>query len=113
MRKLISLLLIVVLFCSCIMPASAAVKEEAELFWNKIYNIYASISVNESTGIVTCTGTVTAKNTYPVEVFVQLQILENGSWRTLKSWTNTGTLSASVTKNYAVYSGYTYQVCIG
>lgn len=112
MRKFTCALLILVLLCSCIMPASAAVKEEAGLLWNKIYNIYASISVNETIGIVTCTGTVTAKNTYPVKVYAQLQILENGSWRTLKSWTNTGTLSASVSNSYAVYSGYTYRVYV-
>ena len=112
MRKIISSLLALVILFSCIIPASAATKEEAGLFWNKILNIYASISVNQSTGIVTCSGTITAKSTYPVKVYAQLQRLENGSWRTITSWTNTGTLSATVTKSYAVYSGYTYRIYV-
>lgn len=92
--------------------ASAAVKEEIEPLYDNINTIYACISIDESTGIATCMGSITAKNTYPVEVDVRLQQYYDGSWHTLKTWSNTGTMYCASSHKYAVYSGYTYRVYV-
>ena len=92
------------------LPAYAALPDTIEPMYDKISTVYAHLSINENTGIATCTGRVTAKNTYPVRVYVQLEILENGSWRQLSSWQKSGTTTAYCSQSYAVYSGYTYRV---
>lgn len=112
MRRLSCLILTAILLCTLVTPALAATENEIMPLWDTINTVYACLTINETTGIATCTGTVSAKNNYSVEVDVALQILENGSWRTLKTWSASGTWDASCTKYYAVYRGYTYRVYV-
>lgn len=112
LRRILCFTLVLNLLVLFICPAYAAAPDTVEPLYDKISTVYANLSINEDTGIVTCTGRVTAKNTYPVSVYVQLHILENGSWRQLKSWQKSGTLTAYCSQSYAVYSGYTYRVTV-
>ena len=112
MKRITAFLFSAVLIISLALPASAAVKETVQPRYTYINSVYASLSINEATGVTTCTGRVTAKNTYPVEVDVYLQQDMGSYWKTVKSWSATGNWSTSLTGNHAVYDGYTYRVYV-
>lgn len=112
MKRITAFLLTVILLFSLALPASAAVKETVQPRYTYINSVYASLSINESTGVTTCTGSVSAKNTYPVKVAVYLQQDMGTYWKTVKSWSASGTWSVSLTENHAVYDGYTYRVTV-
>ena len=85
------------------------VTDQLEPRFVAINSIYALLKIEESSGIATCVGEVCAKEMVPVEVVVQLQRLEDGMWNTLYTWSDTGTLFASMSGNYCVPRGYTYR----
>lgn len=109
MKKMVSIILIILTICAVVVPASAATGNEIVPYFNHINSIYAWITIDEFTGIATCVGEVRAKQMNPVKVVVQLQKLEDGLWKTLETWTNTGTYYATKDGNYCVPSGYTYR----
>lgn len=110
MRRFFIFLLACSLLVCCTVSASATVLDNVDPRYTNILDIQAILSINESTGIASCSGMVTARNVTPVKVNVYLQIQENGGWTTLKTWSSTGTTIATVAKGYAVFSGYTYRV---
>lgn len=112
MKRIITFSLAIILLISLAIPVSAATKDTIQPRYTYINSVYAALSIDQSTGITTCTGSVTAKKNYPVEVVVRLQQDMGSYWYTLESWSTTGTISASLTENYAVYKGYEYRVYV-
>lgn len=112
MKRIICLLFTLLLLPCFALPASAAVKDEIELQWNNINTIHARLTIDETLGIATCYGRITANNVYPVEVEVHLQVYKNNKWETLQMWTNTGTMNCSTSHQYAIARGYTYCVYV-
>lgn len=113
MKRSICILLIVALLVPCLAcRASAAVKDEIELQFETINTIHARLTIDETLGIATCYGRITAKNTYPVEVELLLQVYKDNKWVTLKTWSNTGTMNCSTSHQYAIARGYTYCVYV-
>ena len=110
MKKVLCFALIVIVMCNISISAHAAIQDEIMPRYDKISTISANLTINENTGIATCTGKITAKNTYDVSVLMTLEIKENGNWRVLRSWSSSGVLSATASHYYAVYSGYEYRV---
>lgn len=110
MKRIIPLILVFTILLSLSIPVSAAVKDEVMPLYNEIDTVSAGLTINKTLGITTCTGRVTAKELVPVKVVVSLQVYKEGRWQTLQSWSETGTLTASTTHKYAVYSGYQYRV---
>lgn len=109
-RKIVSAIIICLMLSICIAPAYAAQKNDIQLMFDEINLVRASLTIDETLGIATCTGKITAKSVKPVEVYVSLQKYVNGQWVTLKTWSAAGTLTASKTGQYAIYSGYKYRV---
>lgn len=112
MKRLACLLLVCIMVFSFGITASAAVKDEVSPLYTYVSSVYADLSINTNTGVVTCTGSVCSKRSAPVEVDVALQMYKDGYWQTVQSWTSSGTLYTQVSKNYAVYSGYEYRTYV-
>lgn len=110
MKKLISILIIIVLICTCVIEVAAYEQDGIMPLFENINSVYASLSIDQSLGVTTCTGRIVAKDMYPVSVDVVLQVKENGKWEEVCSWSASGTYTASCTEYYAVYSGYEYRV---
>lgn len=112
MKKVICSICLISLFFTFIIPAFAAEEDEIMPLWDNINTVYACLTINETLGIATCTGEITAKSSVPVSVDVSLQRLDGNSWTTLKTWSASGTWDVSLTKSYAVYRNYTYRVYV-
>lgn len=110
MKKLISVLIIIALICTCVIEVAAYEQDGIMPLFENINSVYASLSIDQSLGVTTCTGRIVAKDMYPVSVDVVLQVKENGKWEEVCSWSASGTYTASCTEYYAVYSGYEYRV---
>ena len=112
MRKTINVICILVLIFLCAAPASAYTQNDIMPFYDNINSVYANLTIDESTGIASCTGMISAKSLYPVSVTVRLQVYKNGDWETLYTWSDSGTWSVTCEGYYAVYSGYKYRVIV-
>lgn len=112
MKKIINVVTALVLLVLCVLPTKAQAAEEIVPFYDNINSVYAYLSIDESTGIASCTGMMSAKNFYPVSVTMNLQRLSNGFWETLYTWSDSGTWSVTCDGYYAVYSGYSYRVIV-
>lgn len=112
MRRIISILLVCVFIASCAIPVSAAELNNVQPRYTYVFDVQAILSINESTGIASCSGSISARNSYPVKVTVQLQREDTTGWTAVKTWSNTGTLATSVAKAWAVFSGYNYRVYV-
>ena len=112
MTSTLSFALVLIFVFSLTIPASAAIIDDVEPMYTHISRVYASLTIDESLGIATCTGSVNAKTITPAKVIVRLQSYQNGAWLTVKSWSSTGTAVASSTNSYAIYKGYSYRVYV-
>lgn len=112
MKRIIPLLIVVTILCTMVVPASAATADNTvQPRWSYLDTVYANLDINWL-GVATCEGRATAGSLVTVKVIVRLQQLKDTGWATIKSWTSTGTLTASTSGSYAVYSGYTYRVSV-
>ena len=112
MRRITALLIIVTILCAIAAPASATTIDNiVQPRWTYLNSVYAYLDINWL-GVATCEGRATARDFVNVEVVVRLQQLKDTGWATIKSWTSTGTLTASASGSYAVYKGYTYRVSV-
>ncbi len=115
MKKVCYAIVIALVICLAIVPFKASamvetpVKDQIEPQFVAINTIYSLLKIDESSGIATCVGEARAKEMVPVEVMVQLQQLDNGTWNTLQTWFGTGTYYASAAGSYCVPKGYTYR----
>lgn len=110
MKKTILRMLVFVCCLTLAFPANAAVKDEADLLYENINSIGVGFDIDKTNGNAYCAGYVQAYYSVPVEVLVQLQVYKNNSWKTLMSWSSTGTRYASTDHYYSVDSGYNYKV---
>lgn len=108
MKKIISIILAVLTVCVLATPALAAAKDPVDPQYQHITSLYATINI-DSTGLATCSGAIRAREVTPVEIVVQLQQYKDGIWRTLQTWTNSGSFYASEVGYYYVMKGYTYR----
>lgn len=63
----------------------------------------------KSGGIFECYGSTTVQGGYTAYVKVELQ-QKDGSWSTIKTWSDKDVIKAFVDENYAVMSGYSYRL---
>lgn len=80
--------------------------------WNYLLSISADLDINSlgvATVDVTCNANASTIN--EMKATIAVQRFENGSWKTVKSWT-TSDQDASIyfTKSCAVYKNYSYRV---
>lgn len=112
MKKVIQVVTALLLVFILPITASASSLEArvSQPRYTHIDGVYASLSIDSSNGLATCTGTAYAKASDSiVELTVQLQQCKNDTWYTLKTWSGSDTNMAVVTGKYYVYKGYTYR----
>lgn len=112
MKRITSILVICTLLIALAIPVSAESYPSVQPRYTYVSSVRASLSINTTTGIATCTGGVVAKNLQPVEVVVSLQKDMGTYWKTLTSWSGTGTMDIQITNNYAVASDNLYRVYV-
>lgn len=112
MKKIISMACIAMLVICMALPVWAAEEGTISPRYNGIRHVTAQIGINESTGMATCEGEVSVYYAMPAELLIQLQVYKDGRWKTLMSWSATGTGSVSMTKYYTVESGYEYRAYV-
>lgn len=110
MKKAISLIFVAVLLIGLAMPAFAATDTGIQPRYTYIQSVSTNISINQSTGTASCNGYISAKSSIPVKIHVQLQVKENGIWRTLCTRIANGTEETYVSFQYTVEKGYEYKV---
>lgn len=118
MKKLICALLSVLFIVTAMVPSLClAIGEESSetpenpMRYNLTSSITASLSISGGTAHVA--GKVGAKYASAhCSIKVQLQKKDsNGAWHSVKTWTNSGTLSTSAGGNVSVSSG-SYRTCV-
>ena len=109
MKKVGKIFLFVLIFALLTVPVRAAEEDPVQPLYNNISSIVVGLNIDEDTGIAHCTGSVDAYYDVPVEVLVQLQVYQNGQWKTLMSWSNAGIGAILTGGYYGVESGYTYR----
>lgn len=63
----------------------------------------------KSGGVLECYGSTDVQGGYTAYVKVEVQ-QKDGSWSTIKTWSDKGGTSAFVDRDYAVMSGYSYRL---
>ena len=113
MKKLISLLLSLTLLVGSAGKAFAALPEEDTIDPMHVYmgDLDADLTINESTGVATCTGRCPVGNADSVTLVCTLQRYNN-MWITVKRWTVTSSLVAAVQETWTVTSGQPYRVYV-
>lgn len=112
MKRVTSLLIIIVILCVMVLPVSAtSVDNTVQPRWTYLDSVYAYLDINWL-GVASCEGRATAGDFVAVKVVVRLQQLKDTGWATIKSWTATDTQTVGASGSYAVYSGYTYRVSV-
>lgn len=112
MKRIIAVLLTICLMSAMAIPATAiSPPTTVQPRWTYLDTVTSYLNINYL-GIATCEGSATAGALVTVEVTVRLQQLKDTGWATIKTWTSTGTGTASASGNYAVYRGYTYRTSV-
>ena len=117
MKKLLSMLLAALLFVIMMAPGFCLAAEDDSFDspgeptrYDLTSSISASISASGHT--IKAAGRVSAQYaSASCTVRVKLQKKVNGSWTTVKTWTGSGTLSASAGGSYTATSG-SYRTCV-
>jgi len=118
-RKIILLFCIVFIFAALGVPVQAQsnlqLNDAHEQLVIQPYFTYIAIFQTgfniSSTGKATVDVYLTARNVDSVKVEASLQQYKNGSWTTIKSWSNTETgTNAGVAGEYYIAHGYQYRV---
>lgn len=114
MRKVLSAILAVLLVVSLTIPSFAATTDKNVVSprYTYIKMLTANLSIDESSGVSNSRASCYSANGYTVEVECKLQQQTGSGWSTLKTWVATGNGYASINKDWAVASGYTYQAYI-
>lgn len=117
LKKIFSILLIAVLFCSFSITGYATDSDETEVFsiigtrMVLINNYYCDLSISSS-GTANCMSNISAySGVDKVRIVMYLQKYTNGVWGTVMSWSSDYTGNyGSMTKTYSVPKGYDYRV---
>lgn len=108
MKRILCLILVLMLVMLSVTPALAAENESSVMpRYSYIAQIYAGLQIGKL-GLSACQANCYIENGDRVEITAKLQQYNGSTWTTVKTWTASGSDYASISKNYAVPSGYTY-----
>lgn len=111
MKRTLCLVLALLLTMLSVVPVMAAESEPSVTpRYSHIAQIYSGLSIG-TLGISACQASCYAESGDSVVLTAKLQRYNGSNWTTVKTWSATGDNYASISKNYAVYSGYTYRLC--
>ena len=113
--KLMKTVVAITLVFSALFCSSGATDLQAQPRWTHIVYITGNLDISSS-GIATAYGSGSALSTQvkKCKITVELQQFKNNKWNTLYTWDTTSSSFsvATLTKSYAVYHGYSYQLKI-
>ena len=112
MKRILSVICAIVMLAVMAVPAFAAVPEDTVVSpqYTYIKSNSVNLTINESTGVATCTSSCYATSGYTVSIECKLQRYTGTSWSTVKTWTTSANRYASISQTWTVPSGYTYRV---
>ena len=109
MKKIFVILLATILLFSMVIPAYAALPDPpASPQYSYIETYDSGLSINQTTGIATCSASCFVYGNNTIKIEYVLQRYMGSYWGTVKTWTSSGTSYASLSKSRTVDSGYTY-----
>lgn len=110
MKRILCLILVMLLVMLSVTPVLAAESESVVMpRYSYIAQMYSGLQIGKL-GLSACRANCYVEGAASVELSAKLQQYNGSTWTTVKTWTATGTDIASISKNYAVYSGYTYRL---
>lgn len=108
MKRIFCLVLAILLVTVSATPVLAAEGESVVMpRYSYIAQMNSTLQIG-TLGISACQANCYVENADRIVLIAKLQRYNGSTWTTVKTWTATGTDYASISKNYAVYSGYTY-----
>lgn len=108
MKRTLCLILALFLVMLSVTPALAAESEPSVMpRYSYIGKMYSGLQIG-SLGLSACQANCYVENADHIVLTAKLRQYDGSSWTTVKTWTATGSNYASISKNYAVPSGYTY-----
>lgn len=108
MKRILCLILVLLLVMLSVTPAMAAESESSVMpRYSYIGQIYAGLQIGKL-GLSACQANCYVDNADHIVLTAKLRQYDGTSWTTVKTWTATGSDIASISKNYAVPSGYVY-----
>ena len=113
MKRILSVVLVLLLLSSVLVPVSANTDDNSmSPRFTYISKVSTNVSIDQSIGLATCTAVTRADGVASIKLICRLQQKKDGAWVTIKSWSDTGTQQAGLAKQYAVYSGYSYRTYV-
>ena len=110
MKRILSLALVLVLVLGFAVPVFAAESESAvSPRYTYIGSLSAALEISKL-GVASCGGSCWVPNADRVVFTCRLQRYEDSAWKTVKTWTASSVPTSTISKAYAVSSGYTYRV---
>lgn len=115
MKKTLSFLLTLVMVLSISSPAVLAIGDEdpdegIQPHYTRLATFDISLDINSKGKSVSYANATSAYGTDKIELTMELQQKVDGKWKTIKTWTNSGSFSVSLDdKAWYVESGYDYQ----
>lgn len=113
MKRTAAVILLVVLLCSVITPASADSSFSDATRFTYIRSATALLDINTSEGIADCFASCQTNAGYSnltIKVTCSLQQYNSGNWNQVAFWSKTGSVLVSLNRQRAIYSGYTYRL---
>lgn len=112
MKRICAIILVTVILCSIIYPASATNEIDSGPRFTYISSAYGSLTI-DGDNIATCYAYCSAYNkNLSVRITGALQRYTNNSWNTIASWSKTGIGIALMNKQYYVSGGYSYRFIV-
>lgn len=113
MKRILCLILVLLLVMLSVTPA-LAVENEATVMprYSYIAKMYSGLQIGKL-GLSACQANCYVENADHIVLTAQLRQYNGSSWTTVKTWNASGSNYASISKNYAVPSGYTYCLRVG
>lgn len=113
--RFITLIVLNVFLLSAVGVTCAAVKENVSPRWTYLMgtaNLFEKYATYTDYDIIACGGTTSTAPTINACVEVELQYLENGTWKRFAFWEDYGRTGAAVEEYVRVWPGYTYRLLL-
>ena len=108
MKRFLSLALAIMLMLT--FAATVSAEQAVNPRYLYITETNTGIRLNSSTGAVICEASARTQNNMEIQIECKLQRFNNSKWNNVKTWTASGTGSASISKSWSVPGGYDYRI---
>ena len=114
MKRVLSLVLACALFSLVAIPCLAVTSEASAINPRFAYIVVTNVDleINQSINVTTNSLYCCTNDYYEIQATCKLQRYNNSKWNTVKTWTTSGMEEVSLSKSWAVPSGYTYRTYV-